>query len=80
MQICTKVLSQGLPDDQAVFASCNEMKIHIINKKQIYKYLTNKYSHRGYLTIKQYSPRRFTVLHWVSFLISSIGEYLNLIY
>jgi len=27
----------------------------------------------GYLTIKQYSPRRFTVLHWVSFLISSIG-------
>jgi len=27
----------------------------------------------GYLTIKHYSPRRYTVLHWVSFLISCIG-------
>jgi len=27
----------------------------------------------GYLTIKQYSPRRFIVLHWISFLISLVG-------
>lgn len=27
----------------------------------------------GYLTIKQYSPRRYILLHWVSFLISLVG-------